>query len=367
MKYFDTECDIDSSLNLAFLCGCRFKPNTKDGNSEIDKRIVLKKFLLKDKNLNLIPIILEENFAFSKRNPEILQYDSDFMKDLSTVETIAGLYSNVIFIIHETISTSAELGLFAANKELFPKISLIVPKVNEKKITTFIQLAFLKKESDEKLSEPIYFDPEINKKKETYFIDNSIENTPLQIELKNRCDSIKKSSYSGFEKMGYNKPHDSSKIYYSITYPKNETDPINLSFIIGTSALKIQLLSMILNQEYRAELNKPKKFHEHVDYIKRKYIELLRNTLRTIEKSDLSNSNPIKNISLLFYDKINIRNAIAFFLYLMQATNKFVIKIDNSNDELCTFERISTHGLHLPKKIFNLIVENKTEFSKEFQ
>ena len=51
-----------------------------------------------------------------------------------------------IFIIHETFSTSAELGLFASNINLVKKICLISPNyysVFDNYISTFIKDAFL--------------------------------------------------------------------------------------------------------------------------------------------------------------------------------------------------------------------------------
>ena len=104
----------------------------------------MKKFLL-DSNINCQTVLLEENFVFAKNKKGYLAYDNIFVKNLSEVESLAALYADKIIIIHETLSTAAEIGMFAGNKSLTSKICILFPddiSIEENKISAFIKLAF---------------------------------------------------------------------------------------------------------------------------------------------------------------------------------------------------------------------------------
>lgn len=80
-----------------------------------------------------------------KNKKGYLAYDNIFVKNLSEVESLAALYADKIIIIHETLSTAAEIGMFAGNKSLTSKICILFPddiSIEENKISVFIKLAF---------------------------------------------------------------------------------------------------------------------------------------------------------------------------------------------------------------------------------
>lgn len=97
---------------------------------------------------NLHAIILEENFQFASTSKQYLSYDDIYLSGLAQIEQLASLYASKIIIIHETISTAAELGMFAIDPILAQKICLLVPdkvSIEEEKISGFIRLAFFRK------------------------------------------------------------------------------------------------------------------------------------------------------------------------------------------------------------------------------
>lgn len=131
---FDLDRDtlvIPNDLKIIFLCGVVFRRRDVQ-----DKRLVLKKYL--EQNESHYPVILEENFS-------IKSYENIDIKNLHDIETLVACFSNAVIIIHESISTGAEIGMLASNKSTASKLLLLYPdedSVEERKINTFIKEAF---------------------------------------------------------------------------------------------------------------------------------------------------------------------------------------------------------------------------------
>lgn len=126
-----------------FLCGSKYVQS-----DTTDKRNVLKEHLKKINDLYRI-IILEENFTFSNKK-KYLNYGDIYMRNLYDVEFLVSQLSDVIFILHESISTGAEAGLFLGEYSNREKTCLILPNieaVEENKLGTFLKLSFFKGEN----------------------------------------------------------------------------------------------------------------------------------------------------------------------------------------------------------------------------
>lgn len=314
MKFFVNDLKIDEIFNIVFLCGCKY---TKD---HTDKRNVLKAFLEKDKSINVI--ILEENFNFLSINSSkrALYYDDIFLKDLSQVESLAALFANKIYIIHETISTAAELGLFAGNSLLFHKTDLIVPNpklIKSNPVTSFIRLAFFRN-PDHKLGYKMYFDPYVCDEK-TFFFDNNLNNSQNEAFMQQLSESIKsinKSKYSGFKKIAFKPSHMPDLVEYRI---KSDTKngKTKIEVYVGIDALKIQLLSMFLDNDIRRKLREELTISTHVSNLEKQYKELLMNSILMLENVDVDKKG--FEVKIKDFDDIKIRQAIGLFLYFMQA------------------------------------------------
>ena len=123
---------LPANIRMIFLCGVVFKSNA----SQKDKRKILKDYLITD-GLNF-PIILEENFSIKK-------YTDIDLGNLHDVEILVACFADAVIIIHESIATGAELGMFATNRNIAPKLLVVYPdsdSVEEDKINTFISEAF---------------------------------------------------------------------------------------------------------------------------------------------------------------------------------------------------------------------------------
>lgn len=142
-KYIFRENNIENEYRYIFLCGTKFVAKDKT-----DKRIVLSEFLKKE-NISYRPIILEDNFVFAKNSKKFLVYDDIHMKNLYQVEMLTNYLSDNNIIIHESISTGAETGLFLSEQHSVLKTCLLLPDemaVEENKLGQFLRLAFLKAE-----------------------------------------------------------------------------------------------------------------------------------------------------------------------------------------------------------------------------
>ena len=156
-RYIFAEQVILDEYKYIFLCGSHYTTRNKK-----DKRNILRDFL-KKKSLSYCPIILEDNFIFKKSQSRFLLYDDIFMKNLYQVEMVMNYLSDNNIIIHESISTGAETGLFLSEESSVNKTCLLIPDkmaIEDNKLGQFIRLAFLRKP---KAVEVIKFYPRIEK------------------------------------------------------------------------------------------------------------------------------------------------------------------------------------------------------------
>ena len=143
-RYIFTEQEFSNEYRYIFLCGSHYAKTDK-----CDKRNVLREFLKKEK-LSYCPIILEDNFIFAKSKSRLLRYDDIHMKDLYQVEMVTNYMSDNNIIIHESISTGAETGLFLSEEQAAKKTCLLVAdimSIEEDKLGQFIRWAFLETEN----------------------------------------------------------------------------------------------------------------------------------------------------------------------------------------------------------------------------
>lgn len=154
-KYIFNEQKINNEYKYIFLCGTHYENKNKK-----DKRNILREFL-NNKCKEYRTIILEDNFIFKKDNSRYLVYDDIHMKDLYQVEMLTNYLSDNNIIIHESISTGAETGLFLSEDSSIRKTCLLVPDemaIEENKIGQFIKLAFMRSPNPVKV---IYYYPRV--------------------------------------------------------------------------------------------------------------------------------------------------------------------------------------------------------------
>lgn len=357
MYYFNKIHTYRDPLNIAFLCGNQY------AQTDIrEKRNILRSFL--ENNITgCRAIILEDNFVFGKTSKQYLSYDAAFLCNLAQVEQLASLYANKIFIIHETISTAAELGMFAINPSLAPKICILTPDdiaIDERKITGFISGAFMgKKAKSNRIGGQITYYPDIEIKRRspeksdyyTYFHNNQIgENLGQQILSFAQLPSSKQKIV--FAKKIFGKPTTTTeKVDYEIN-----NDERKISIMIHPEALKIHLFSMFFVGEFRTEYRKVKKISEHVTYIINEYEKMLLNTIAEIEGIDLTGY----SINCCIKESVcKLRPAVGYYLYMLQAARLIALEQQNEDDERRKI-RITTE-LDLYSQEFTKMIKKKSE------
>lgn len=305
-------------LNVIFLCGSKYAP--KSGK---DKRFILKEFMSKDKD-KYQTIILEENFVFAKSKKGYLAYDDIFLNNLTEVEKLASLYADKIIIIHETISTAAEIGMLAGENTLISKMCILVPddiSIEEDKMSSFIKLAFFN-HYDKSTCKPteIRYYPDVethrsSKNKSEYhmfFHENKIGKN-LGSEILKFVQKPKIEKVIKFEKILYNKPYaDNSILSYSVDKDKKK---VNVS--ICANILKIQLLSMFTIEKFRTAFRKEMPIKDHVTYIEDNYEDILLSTICNKEGLDFEKYSI--QVKLTDINSCDLRQAVGYFLYMLQA------------------------------------------------
>ena len=313
--YIFNEIKIGKGKEIFFLCGTKYKQK-----SQYDKRNILKKYI-KDKYFKKNVIILEEHFVFGKRKG-YLSYDDIFLKNLNDIETLSAAFANGIIIIHDSISTGAELAVFASNEMLKNKICVLEPDstgVEERKISAFLELAFFGEDST--ISRIVYYPEvysyEISEKhieKRTNFVNNSI--TPILGEkICNFIDGCKLDLDIRFERTRFGKVNHKVG---TISYSEKENE---LEVYVSGQVVLYQVIGLLSINNIRKEIRIEKKFYEHVDFICNQYKEILQNTIQKKIKTE------VNHISVFVTEiDVDFRDVIAYSLYMLQALD--LISID---------------------------------------
>lgn len=333
-RYIFTDQKIEDEYKYIFLCGTQYVRKSKK-----DKRNVLRKFL-REENVNYRPVILEDNFIFTKDSSRRLLYDDIHMKDLYQVEMLMNYLSDNNIIVHESISTGAETGLFLSEPSAIKKTCLLVPDpyaVEEKKIGQFINLAFLR---DPERLKVITFYPKVENNIisehvrywHTYFYENKIG-----VNLgRNILQFIDKSS---------------SQFRFRFTKSKKGVNEGRICYMIRKKRLEITILPRILlcciatifniddlsQKIFSAE---EKELREYIEDIKECLLQVFINSIEeeTGTRAEKCSVNAKMNVA-----RVYIAEVIGMCLYLFQAADFIRIEKDidySSNNKVKITRRI---------------------------
>lgn len=309
-RYIFKEQEFSDEYRYIFLCGSHYIKN-----DEKDKRNVLRDFLKKN-NACYCPIILEDNFIFKKNKSRFLLYDDIYMKDLYQVEMVMNYLADNNIIIHESISTGAETGLFLSEERALNKTCLLLSDemaIEENKLGQFIRLAFLQNANP---VEVIKFYPRIEK--------NIISN-----------DVSYWHTYFWEDKIGKNLGNkiltflERENLVYKIKFTVN-MEKVNEGFIHykkKKDTLEITLLPRVLLNCIAAVLNidvlskkifnsGEKKLKEYIEDIKQCLLEIF---TQTIEEKTGENYKQCSISVKMNVNQVYISGMIGMSLYLFQA------------------------------------------------
>lgn len=327
MKYIFNEINVEKPFYIFFLCGAEYNKTTP----EKDKRIILKNYL--SSNSKIFPIILEENFIFKSTTKQYLSYDDIYMKSLLDIEILMCFFSDFIIIIHETMSTAGEIGVFGSNPKLSDKILLLVPdkyQVEEEKISGFLKYAFknrityLNQEDFYPVSKINYISAEL-KNYHTFFVNNKIgSNLSKKIDnYVNRCLRTTNIELR-IDNTKISRIENTNKIMYYI----NKKEKIIKLFLISSDIL-LYIISFFSNQKIVDEMRELNTLKELVLFIKDLFIDTISNTICEKEKIIKKEY----NISVLvpFRPNVEFISVIGYSLYLFQAMELLILPHDNEN------------------------------------
>lgn len=346
--FFNRSVTINNPLRIFFLCGSHYNNNTikvkLNGNEyEIeDKRKVLQKFLeetYKDKNFR--SIILEDNFMFSDKSRRHLNYNHINLKSLKSIELLTSLYSDYVFIVHESFSTAAEIGMFSTSEFINSKLMILAPNqysVEEDYISGFMKLAYQNKYYTSHNIKTIYYNPGIYnfhvsdqvRKLHTFFINNEVKGT-LAKNLSECLNILSSKDISFGKKQGF---HNGLNNFYQLVGSKkinvvfNSNDLIAyLIALFNIDAFKREFIRVLDMSHLRHdnEANRKKSlFRKGTDIVEKYFKEAIYNTLSTdipnIKKEfgDLENIDSFINFSIN-HQIVAFKECISYYLYILYA------------------------------------------------
>ena len=342
-------------FHIVFLCGSKFVYSNRR-----DKRNVLQCYI--NENIdNYHSVILEKHFSFGKTNKNYLAYDDIYLNGLAQVEQLASLFADKIIIIHETISTGAEVGMFASDQNLVNKVCLLVAdkdSVEEDKTGSFIKLAFLNNKSEETQVKLITYYPDVeifrfseNKSDyHTFFHGDQIGdflsaqlNDFLQVDKTEYIITLNKAKY-GDESLHKND--------FSYVLTKKE-----IIVSVPMEVLRIQLFSLLYLEVIRNELRKEKQIRDHITYLYDQYRIILKNTINNFVETDVSDFALTIRIGKSMCDA---KQAVGYFLYLLQSIEFVGLEQQTNRDLSIRKVRLSVK-LNSYEKEFKNYVYNTSE------
>ncbi len=360
---FDLSTDgsfkVPANLKIIFLCGVFF-----GRDDDKDKRTVLKSYLQKSTKHH--PIILEEHFT-------VKSYERIGVRNLHDIETLVGCFSDAVIIIHESISTGAELGMLASNKAVALKLLILHPDVDsveERKISTFIDLAFygdnpvLSKES------ALLFHPALVKSYETN--DRYVYHTsfPNNLNLASRArdgidafldkPEIQPMSKIKFKELTFDKP--STYKPHVVDFYKDK-DTINV--YISPMAMRALLLSVLSLDFIRSRLEASTSMSTLLTTFESDLEKIILTTIQS--KTGVSFNKikiGIKGIELSTYqDKstTDYRKTIGLFIYLLKAMGYLV------DDKGLKFKFTKNFSVIRNDFKKTIIIAKKTTFAKRLE
>ena len=332
MLVFQELYEYHDPLNVIFLCGSSY-----EFGDETDKRNVLKAYIEK-KLPTCQPIILEENFWFKKTNRKYFSYDNIFLKSLAQIEQLAALFAWKIIIVHESISTAAEIGAFAIDPVVAKKICVLVPDsiaIEEKKLSSFIRLAFFAKGSrDSNIGRKVTYYPDVE----------IIRKSPNKSEYYTYFHNGEIGEYLGYKINSFLKKSNAKSSFIIKKAPfgrlVNRTNV--LSYVINHEAkeievsaspqiLKAQIVSLFFQVKFRRSVRQAKMIHEHISFIEQYYLDIIRSTIEILS-GDQVRGYKIKY--KLQQTTCTVRQAIGYLIYMLQASRFITLEQTNENTEI---------------------------------
>lgn len=320
--------NLPSNIQIVFLCGVHFK----SGKKAMDKRLALQEIVRLRPNTSTV--ILEEHFG------NLEMYSNIGLKNIHDVENLVGCFSNVTIVIHESLSTAAEIGMLASSQASADRTVVLYPDsglVKDEKVRGFIDLAYYNTNPVLSKNGRIPFTPRL---RDTYETNQSqILHTFLPNEFDTSYPYSKVLAFLDEPKMKSTTSFTFRQLDYR-TSVANTNDIIDydysddaLTVYVSPEALKATIISLLSVDSVRKEVNGCTKY---VDVISTLYNQLqaaLQETIKPyLPTTPKSTSIELKNIQLTKPQEdesiTDIRKALGMFVYLLKAIGFLYIEDD---------------------------------------
>lgn len=361
--YFNLENNItiDKAMRIFFLCGSYFQ---EKGDIK-DKRKVLQEYL---DNLEGISksIILEKAFMFSSDKRK-LNYNDMQLKSLKDIELLTSLLSDKIFLLHESISTATEIGLFSQKQELLNKMLILVPdkySVEEDLMSGFLSLSYNNKIFKDYNIDTIRYFPTTrpylssnnNHKLHSYFFNDLIGENFKEI-----INSYLPSTSLNIKSLRKRNHFDNDRNTFF-----KEDGKVNISITPETfRALYLSLFSLskirelvgeeqdIPNYDFRSSRDRLNVLYKGVKILKEYFKKFLVNTLRESFLVDIG----ISELTITVHGcEVPFDRCFDYFLYLLFAMN--LLKVNTGSNKR-PFISISTELVQISTN-YNLLIKEKS-------
>ncbi len=319
--------NLPSNIQIVFLCGVKFR----GGKKGQDKRLALQDIIRLRPNTSTV--ILEEHFS------NLDMYSNIGLRNIHDVENLVSCFSNATIVIHESLSTAAEIGMLASNKLSADRTAILFPDsgiVKNEKVAGFIDLAYY--HTNPVLSEGgrIPFVPRLREVYESNhsqtfhtFLPEGFGNSyPYEkVQKFLNTPTIKSTTEFTFRPLGYKNVTSATDI---IDYEYIEGV---LNVFMSPEALKATLIALLSRDEVREAVDQSTKYIDLISVLH----SHLRDTLQETIKDHLVAEPKVTNIELKCIQLTvaqpgesitDIRKAIGMFVYLLKAIGFLYIESD---------------------------------------
>lgn len=316
--------ELPSNLQIIFLCGVIFSDDPED------KRIALEAILQSRPDTKVV--ILEKHFA----KPYVYGYIG--LRNIHDVETLVSCFANATIVIHESLSTAAEIGMLASNKRTAQRTAVLYPdvgSVEEDKISGFIQLAYYGKSSVLSSEGRVVFVPDLRDKYNsnykqtpyTFLPEKFRESYPYE-RIEDFLDRplTKSITRIEFRRMHYKKsPVDSEEV---VDYQYKDA---RLTVHCSPEALRATVISILSIKEARDELESCQSYVEIVSILDKWLKNTFTATLLGILKESPSQTNiELKGVKLTPFQNdektSEYRKALGMLIYVFEAVGFLSVK-----------------------------------------
>ena len=319
--------NIPSNIQIVFLCGVKFKRS-----KGMDKRLALQEIIRMRPNTSTV--ILEEHFT------DLDMYSDIGLRNIHDVENLVGCFSNATIVIHESLSTAAEIGMLASNIRSADRTIVLYPdsgiQKNEK-VTGFIDLAYYHTNPVLSKAGRIPFAPFLRETYETNYSQSlhtflpdefatSYPYSKIQDFLND--SKIKSSTIFTFQQLDYR--HGISRLDDLIDYDyKNK----RLTVFISPEALKATVISLLSVDQVRKEVRDCTKYIDLISVLYNHLQNALEETIKEyLPSTPEVTTIELKNIELTKSQNAesitDTRKALGMFIYLLKAIGFLYIEDD---------------------------------------